>query len=210
MKLASLAHEDSEPDAVVANQTVSEGAPRVEPAVSEGAPRVELAVSEGVPGDGPPVSEGPSDDEPGTAEAAPADEPVGSGRPGDGEPVGGRRWDDELVPDEAGRTDRPEADCPVEVALAAISGRWTTLVLRELMGGPLSFSDLGDALPQLSDKVLDERLRRLRGQGLIERRVTEGFPNRVTYTLTPSGVRLRPLLIELYRTGRRLQAGRPA
>jgi DNA-binding HxlR family transcriptional regulator len=210
MKLASLAHEDSEPDAVVANQTVSEGAPRVEPAVSEGAPRVELAVSEGVPGDGPPVSEGPSDDEPGTAEAAPADEPVGSGRPGDGEPVGGRRWDDELVPDEAGRTDRPEADCPVEVALAAISGRWTTLVLRELMGGPLSFSDLADALPQLSDKVLDERLRRLRGQGLIERRVTEGFPNRVTYTLTASGVRLRPLLIELYRTGRRLQAGRPA
>jgi DNA-binding HxlR family transcriptional regulator len=118
----------------------------------------------------------------------------------------GRAWDDELVPDDAGRTDRPEPDCPVEVALAAISGRWTTLVLRELMGGPLSFSALRAALPQLSDKVLDERLRRLRGQGLVGRRVTEGFPNRVSYDLTPVGVRLRPLLIELYRTGQRLQA----
>ncbi|MEU4620265.1 helix-turn-helix domain-containing protein [Actinoplanes sp. NPDC023801] len=96
----------------------------------------------------------------------------------------------------------------MEVALAAISGRWTTLVLRELMGGPLSFSALGAALPQLSDKVLDERLRRLRGQGLVERRVTTGFPSRVVHALTPAGIRLRPLLIELYRTGQRLQAGR--
>ncbi|WP_328472762.1 hypothetical protein OHA21_10760 [Actinoplanes sp. NBC_00393] len=30
-------------------------------------------------------------------------------------------WDPELVRDEAGRTDRPAPDCPVEVALAALS-----------------------------------------------------------------------------------------
>lgn len=116
-----------------------------------------------------------------------------------------RRWDPDLVPGEAGRTARPEADCPVEVALAAIGGRWTTLVLRELMHGPLSFSALGAALPQLSDKVLDERLRRLCAQGLVGRRAVAGFPSRVTYALTPSGRQLRPLLIELYRTGARLQ-----
>ncbi|PRX10198.1 winged helix-turn-helix transcriptional regulator [Actinoplanes italicus] len=44
------------------------------------------------------------------------------------------------------------------------------------------------------------------GPGLVERRVTEGFPNRVSYDPTPLGVRLRPLLIELYRAGQRLQA----
>jgi DNA-binding HxlR family transcriptional regulator len=116
-----------------------------------------------------------------------------------------RRWDGDLVLDDAGRTDRPDVGCPVEVALAAISGRWTTLVLRELMHGPLSFSDLSSALPQLSDKVLDERLRRLRSQNLIERRPVTGFPSRVTYSLTESGQQLRPLLIELYRTGLRLR-----
>ena len=117
-----------------------------------------------------------------------------------------RRWDGDLVLDDAGRTDRPDAGCPVEVALAAIGGRWTTLVLRELMQGPLSFSDLSGALPQLSDKVLDERLRRLRSQNLVERRTVNGFPSRVTYSLTSSGRQLRPLLIELYRTGLRLQS----
>jgi DNA-binding HxlR family transcriptional regulator len=116
-----------------------------------------------------------------------------------------RRWDGDLVLDDAGRTDRPDPGCPVEVALGAISGRWTTLVLRELMHGPVSFSHLSAALPQLSDKVLDERLRRLCSQRLIERRSITGFPSRVTYSLTQSGQQLRPLLIELYRTGLRLQ-----
>jgi DNA-binding HxlR family transcriptional regulator len=116
-----------------------------------------------------------------------------------------RRWDGDLVLDDAGRTDRPDTGCPVEVALGAISGRWTTLVLRELMHGPLSFSALSTALPQLSDKVLDERLRRLCAQNLIERRSITGFPSRVTYSLSESGQQLRPLLIELYRTGLRLQ-----
>src|SRR5690606_5792218 len=50
-------------------------------------------------------------------------------------------WDLDLVPDEAGRTAKPEPTCPVEVALAAIAGRWTTLLLRDLMGGPRSFGE---------------------------------------------------------------------
>lgn len=121
------------------------------------------------------------------------------------------RWDAELVPDDAGRTDRPDTECPVEIALAAIGGRWTTLVLRELMHRPLSFSELSETLPQLSDKVLDERLRRLRTQNLVERRAVTGFPSRVTYSLTPAGQQLRPLLVELYRTGLHLrQSLRPA
>ncbi|GAA4946613.1 hypothetical protein GCM10025331_37720 [Actinoplanes utahensis] len=117
-----------------------------------------------------------------------------------------RRWDPELVPDGTGRTDRPDPDCPVERALLAVGGRWTTLVLRELMHGPLSFSALRAALPRISDKVLDERLRGLRAQGLVERRAVSGFPSRVTYLLSPAGQQLRPLLIELYRTGVRLSA----
>ncbi|WP_228770075.1 winged helix-turn-helix transcriptional regulator [Actinokineospora alba] len=112
----------------------------------------------------------------------------------------------ELVPDGRGRTSRPEPECPVEVALAAISGRWKTLVLRELMGGPHSFSDLREALPELSAKVLTERLTELVGQGLVERDTLAGFPARTSYRLTAAGMELRPLLVELYRTGSALMA----
>ena len=116
-----------------------------------------------------------------------------------------RTWDDDLVPSAAGRTDRPSPDCPVETALEAIAGRWTTLVLRDLMHGPQTYSALRAALPQISDKVLTERLTALRERGLVARSAQAGFPTRVTYELTEAGRRLRPLLVELYRTGERLR-----
>jgi DNA-binding HxlR family transcriptional regulator len=110
-------------------------------------------------------------------------------------------WDRELVPDSRGETQRPEPACPVEVALAAVSGRWTTLVLRDLMHGPRSFSQLRSTLPALSAKVLSERLAALEQRGLVECRRQAGFPPRTAYHLTSAGEALRPLLVELYRTG---------
>lgn len=110
-------------------------------------------------------------------------------------------WDRALVPDSRGRTDRPSPGCPVEVALDAISGRWTTLVLRELMHGPLSFSELRTRLPALSAKILSERLHGLTGRGLAVCERTAGFPTRTAYRLTERGLALRPLLITLYEVG---------
>ncbi|MCX2950239.1 winged helix-turn-helix transcriptional regulator [Lentzea sp. NEAU-D7] len=100
--------------------------------------------------------------------------------------------------------DRPSAQCPVEVALAAISGRWATLVLRDLMHGPRSFSALRAGLPSLSAKVLTERLESLVAQGLVSCSRSPGFPVRTSYELTSAGLLLRPLLVELYRTGEAL------
>lgn len=116
-----------------------------------------------------------------------------------------RRWDAGLVPDESGRTDRPEPSCPVEVALAAVAGKWTTLLLTDLMDGPRSFGDIRSALPTLSDEVLADRLRDLQARGLVRREVEVGFPTRTTYRLTTSGRTVRPLLVQLYETGRVLQ-----
>ncbi len=117
------------------------------------------------------------------------------------------RWDRDLVPTAAGRTDAPSDDCPVEVALAAVAGRWTTLLLRNLMGrDAASFSELAHELPALSDKVLADRLDRLVELGLVRRDASRGFPTRTAYRLTERGLLLRPLLVELYRTGAALQA----
>lgn len=113
------------------------------------------------------------------------------------------------MPDGLGETRRPEPDCPVEVALAAVSGRWATLVLRDLMHGPRSFTELRRGLPTLSAKVLTERLAGLERQGLVECHRHNGFPTRVSYRLTPAGRLLRPLLVELYRTGAALLRERP-
>lgn len=74
-----------------------------------------------------------------------------------------------------------------------------------MMGGPQPYSSLAESLPRLSDKVLSDRLHELAAAGLVEREVTNGFPRRTEYRLTARGQQLRPLLIELYRTGLALQ-----
>ncbi|MCX5192539.1 helix-turn-helix transcriptional regulator [Streptomyces sp. NBC_00249] len=119
----------------------------------------------------------------------------------------GRPWDTDLVPSPPGRSPRPDPDCPVEIALAAVSGRWTTLVLRELMHSPHSFGALRERLPDLSPKVLTDRLHTLVERGLVTQQRLPGFPVRTRYTLTATGRALRPLLVELYRTGEALRDG---
>ncbi len=109
-------------------------------------------------------------------------------------------WDRDLVQDDRGRI-RPTPDYPVEVALAAVAGRWTTLVLRELMHGPCSFSDLREAMPTLSAKVLSDRLQGLTDRRLVVCERTRGFPVRTSYRLTTRGQALRPLLKTLHEVG---------
>lgn len=117
-----------------------------------------------------------------------------------------RHWDAELVPTIDGRTDAPDHTCPVEAALSVLSGRWSTLIIRELLHGPLTFSQFRTALPALSDKVLSDRLAHLAAHGVVDRRAVAGFPTTVTYRLTSRGRALRPLMLELYRTGQLLLA----
>ncbi|MFH8370833.1 winged helix-turn-helix transcriptional regulator [Streptomyces sp. NPDC018031] len=95
----------------------------------------------------------------------------------------------------------PRPDCPVEVALAALRGRWTTLVVRELLRGGHSYSELSAALPRLSDKVLTDRLDRLTAAGVVHRTRTAGWPPTVRYELTPHGRLLGPVLQALWDWG---------
>lgn len=95
----------------------------------------------------------------------------------------------------------PADDCPVEIALAALRGRWTTLIVRELLRGPHTFTELSTALPALSDKVLTDRLRHLAAVRVVRRDRTAGWPSTVRYELTPHGQQLGPVLQALWEWG---------
>ncbi|MFF3784494.1 winged helix-turn-helix transcriptional regulator [Streptomyces sp. NPDC001933] len=95
----------------------------------------------------------------------------------------------------------PNPDCPVEITPAALHGRWTTLVVRQLLRGDRSYSELRAALPTLSDKVLSDRLAQLCEAGVVERDRHPGRPPRVRYALTPRGHRLGPVLQALWDWG---------
>ncbi|WP_254716669.1 helix-turn-helix domain-containing protein [Actinomadura sp. WMMB 499] len=89
----------------------------------------------------------------------------------------------------------------MEITLAALRGRWTTLVVRELLRGERGYTELREALPRLSDKVLSDRLAQLVEAGVAERRRLPGRPVRTRYALTPRGHRLGPVLQALWDWG---------
>ncbi|MFE2750428.1 winged helix-turn-helix transcriptional regulator [Actinosynnema sp. NPDC059335] len=103
--------------------------------------------------------------------------------------------------DPHGEVDHPVPDCPVEVTLHALRGRWTTLIVRELLAGERSFGDLAAALPALSDKVLADRLTQLAASGVVVRAREPGWPSRVRYSLTPRGEALRGVLEAMWVWG---------
>lgn len=116
-----------------------------------------------------------------------------------------------LPDDPRARVGAPTPACPVEITLDALRGRWTTLIVRELLrAGPCAYSELGAVLPQLSDKVLTERLAHLVAAGVVLRTRTPGWPSTVTYELTPHGRELGPVLQALWDWGAHVPASSTA
>src|SRR3954468_4107400 len=90
--------------------------------------------------------------------------------------------------------DRPACCGLYHRAIELVGKRWTGAILLVLMDGPLHFSGIRQLVPELSDRLLAERLQELEAEGVVERRVLEGSPVRVEYSLTPKGRALEPSL----------------
>lgn len=82
-------------------------------------------------------------------------------------------------------------------AVELIGRRWSGAILHVLLQGPARFSVIGGALPEMTDRMLSERLRELEAAGLVARTVVPSVPVRVEYALTEQGRDLAPALDEL-------------
>src|SRR5882672_408728 len=74
----------------------------------------------------------------------------------------------------------------VEDVLRILEGRWKLVILFQLFGGKVRrFSDLGRAIPAVSQKMLIQQLRQLERDGIVQRFVHHQVPPKVEYSLTP-------------------------
>ena len=72
-------------------------------------------------------------------------------------------------------------------AIELIGRRWTGAIVRALMGGRLRYCEIRGAIPEVSDRMLSERLKELEAAGIVLRLVTPATPVRVEYELTKKG-----------------------
>jgi DNA-binding HxlR family transcriptional regulator len=101
--------------------------------------------------------------------------------------------------------------CPYyHEAVELIGRRWTGAIVAVLMdAGPLRFSEISHAVPELSDRLLSERMKELEARGVVSRHVDPGPPVKVLYELTAMGRSLEPAVQEIKSWARRwLQADR--
>ena len=96
------------------------------------------------------------------------------------------------------------ACCPLyHEAVELVGRRWTGAIVRVLMDGPLRFSEICQAVPELSDRLLSERMKELEARGLVTRTAIPGPPLRVQYELSQMGRELEPALTEIQRWAKR-------
>ncbi|WP_410659686.1 winged helix-turn-helix transcriptional regulator [Amycolatopsis sp. lyj-112] len=79
--------------------------------------------------------------------------------------------------------------CAVARALDVVGERWALLVVRELLLGASTFTEIRRGLPRIPRATLSARLRALRAAGIVD----DG------YRLTNAGVALAPVVRELAR-----------
>ncbi|MEU0089995.1 helix-turn-helix domain-containing protein [Kribbella sp. NPDC006257] len=84
--------------------------------------------------------------------------------------------------------------CAVARALDIVGERWTLLIVREMLSGPVTFGDIRRGIPRIPPATLTTRLRSLRAADLV--RVADR-----RYQLTASGLTLAPVVRELARWG---------
>ncbi|RYD46924.1 MAG: transcriptional regulator [Sphingomonadales bacterium] len=82
----------------------------------------------------------------------------------------------------------PKIDTLVDETIARVADKWTLLLIEALEeAGARRFSELGRAVPGISQKMLTQTLRAMEREGLVTRTIYPEVPPRVEYRLTDLG-----------------------
>lgn len=85
--------------------------------------------------------------------------------------------------------------CPkYEAASDLLGKKWTGRLIRVLLGGPKRFKEIKEQIPEMSDKMLTDRMKELEAEGIIKRTVYPEMPVRIEYELTTKGQELKPVI----------------
>ena len=96
--------------------------------------------------------------------------------------------------------------CPMEIGLNVLSGKWKLKILWQISKGAVRFNELQRRLGKITTKTLTQQLRELEDQKIIQRTVYPENPPKVEYALTELGESICPVLKSLCDWGTDYQA----
>jgi DNA-binding HxlR family transcriptional regulator len=97
--------------------------------------------------------------------------------------------------------------CAIANTLDLVGDRWSLLVIRDLLSGKRTFSELVASAERIPTNILADRLKRLEEAGIIVSAAYHEHPVRYAYSLSPKGLALGDVLLALVRWGKQYIPG---
>jgi len=92
----------------------------------------------------------------------------------------------------------PRSGCPISIALELLGDAWSLLIVRDLMfKDRRTYNDFLTGGEGIASNILADRLRKLEDANIIEKRRDASDARRFVYRLSPKGIDLAPVLVEL-------------
>ena len=99
------------------------------------------------------------------------------------------------------------SSCAIANTLDLVGDRWSLLVIRDLLSGKRTFSELVASAERIPTNILADRLKRLEEAGIIVSAAYHEHPVRYAYSLSPKGLALGDVLLALVRWGKQYIPG---
>lgn len=99
---------------------------------------------------------------------------------------------------------KQRSGCPINVALEIFGDRWSLLIVRDLLfKGHRTYKEFAESEEGIATNILADRLQRLETHGILVRTPDPADGRKTLYQLTPKGVDLAPVLVEMVLWGAR-------
>ncbi|MEE9372158.1 MAG: helix-turn-helix domain-containing protein [Saprospiraceae bacterium] len=96
------------------------------------------------------------------------------------------------------------SNCPLRKALKAFGGKWNLIIIKSIGNEELRFSEVRSKIPDVSEKVLIDKLKLLTEQKLVIRKDFQEVPPKVSYKLTKLGFQAKIIVEQIEEFGKTL------
>ena len=106
------------------------------------------------------------------------------------------------------KTDCRQSGCPVAFTLDIIGDKWSLLIIRDMIfKGRRYFGEFLEANEKIATNILTDRLKKLEDAGIIVKTQDPEHQKKYIYALTPKGVDLIPVILEVILWGAKNDPG---
>ena len=95
-----------------------------------------------------------------------------------------------------------DLDCGITITMKVLAGKWQACIIDALNNGIKRPSELHRQISTASPRVINMQLRELESYGIISKKVFDGLPLRVEYSLTELGKTILPIINAINKWGR--------